>query len=119
MAELTPDLPAFKVGYYDETCGFTVHGETGLSVWVPLASNHDGPRVGSYKFDYSERKLLRNLPGIDIPCLDCGATFSIELPSVAYSATSKDAASPRGLGGLICVSPLPAGSPRGRRQQRW
>lgn len=94
MAEMAPALPAFKVGYYEKNLTTVVHAETGLSVWVPVASNHDGAPVESYKLVFSERKLLRNF-GMDIGCLPDAQSF--ELPSAAYSATPKDAASPRGI----------------------
>ena len=96
MAELaTPATATNKVGYYEDVVTRSVHAEAGLSVWVPLQSSFAGPLHGPYTFNCSARKLFRNFGGIDTGLLSDEKRF--ELPSIAYSATSKDAASPRGI----------------------
>ena len=92
---MTEFYPSYKVGYYDDTVCTSIHAETGLSVWVPLVSSHEGPLAGPYTVNFSCRKALLNVTGMDIGLLPDGQR--LELPSIAYTATSTDAASPRGI----------------------
>ena len=92
MAEFTS---SYKVGYYEDTVSACIHAEADLSVWVPLNSSYEGALAGPYTFTYSCRKMFRNVTGLDVGLLPSDQRF--ELPSTAYTATSKDAVSPKGI----------------------
>ena len=92
MAEFTS---SYKVGYYEDTVSACIHAEADLSVWVPLNSSYEGALAGPYTFTFSCRKMFRNVTGLDVGLLPSDQRF--ELPSIAYTATSKDAVSPKGI----------------------
>ena len=92
MAEFTS---SYKVGYYEDTVSACIHAEADLSVWVPLNSSYEGALAGPYTFTFSCRKMFRNITGLDVGLLPSDQRF--ELPSIAYTATSKDAVSPKGI----------------------